>query len=101
MTRDDVLRMAREADDAVPNEAWHTAKINRKSNAVQMIPDDFLVAFAALVAAEEREACAKVCDEAERNYLEDDEHDDFAWDAANVCAAAIRARAVDQPSPAL
>ena len=44
--------------------------------------------FAALVAAAEREACAKVCD-AEQQKNEDDGA--FMWEAKN-CAAAIRAR---------
>jgi hypothetical protein len=54
MTRDDIIRMAREADNI---------------NCDCCLPDpdeefmeDFLVAFAALVAAHEREACALVCD---------------------------------------
>lgn len=55
MTRDDIIRMAREADiidfrDA--DDDPHTA---------QMV--EFLARFAALVAAAEREACAKVCDD--------------------------------------
>ena len=40
---------------------------------------DELEAFAALVAAHEREECAKVCEEP-------------GWNAANWCAKAIRAR---------
>jgi len=98
MTRDDVLRMAREADDAVPNEAWHTAKINRKSNAVQMIPDDFLVAFAALVAAAERERIA--------SYLKSDDFadkyvdlgGDIAWSTVLKDADAIVTGLVVQPT---
>ena len=39
--------------------------------------------FAALVAAVEREVCAKVCDEADK---------DSDWPIAANCAAAIRAR---------
>ena len=49
MTQDEIIRMAREAGD------WNgqTAEFN----------DVGLERFAALVAAHEREACAKVCDE--------------------------------------
>jgi hypothetical protein len=75
MNRDDIIRMAREAmylnGDNVPS--WHE-----------------LERFADLVAAAEREACAKVCEEKAK-----------AWKAAGYfgstadygeCAAAIRAR---------
>ena len=55
MTRDDIIRMAREAEMGEPlelgvNDYWavFTSDLER---------------FAALVAAAEREACAKVCDD--------------------------------------
>ena len=69
MTRDDIIRMAREAGLAnrgVFAEYW------------EGWPEQ-LERFAALVAAAEREACAKVCEEP-------------GWNAANWCAKAIRAR---------
>lgn len=63
--------------------------------------DDFTrYEFAALVAQSEREACAKVCEEIQAEYLDDTESDDFAWDAAKRCEEAIRERAVDQPKDA-
>jgi hypothetical protein len=53
-----------------------------------------LEAFAKLVAAKEREACAKVCD---------DKHDTWRWDnepdsasGPRDCATAIRARSGEQ-----
>lgn len=49
--------------------------------------DDGLKRFAALVAAAEREACAKVCDYQITRWT-----DDRARYAAGECAAAIRAR---------
>jgi hypothetical protein len=65
MNRDDIIRMARDAGDD-----WeHTLPQDRA----------FLERFAALVAAAEREACAKVCEEP-------------GWNAANWCATRIRAR---------
>ena len=68
MTRDDIIRMAREAG-FVGMDGEHGA----------------LRRFAALVAAAEREACAKVCEEW------------GAWNnVAADCAAAIRARG-DKP----
>ena len=42
-----------------------------------------IMRFAELVRADEREACAKVCDEADK---------DSDWPTAANCAAAIRAR---------
>ena len=77
MNREDIIRMARDTDLLV----------------VTPIPDDSvfvadLERFAALVAAAEREACAKVCEErmtywhrGDPNIYEDE-----------MCAAAIRAR---------
>ena len=68
MNRDDVTRIAREAG-FVGMDGDHGA----------------LRRFAALVAAAEREACAKVCDE---------RADEDKWEGcyANACAEAIRAR---------
>jgi len=63
MTREDIIRMAREAD------VYCTTR--------QPTLDAMLERFAALVAAAEREACAKVCED--------------AW-TRHACAAAIRAR---------
>ena len=64
MTRDDVIRMAREAGFQE-----YLMRVYRAEEGVHH--------FAALVAAAEREACAKVCDK--------------LWSAAE-CAEAIRAR---------
>ena len=65
MTKDDIIRMAREAEFG---------------EFVNMITNP-LERFAALVAAHEREECAKVCEEP-------------GWNAANWCAKHIRARGV-------
>jgi hypothetical protein len=62
MTRDDIIRMAKEAGYL----AWHI--------------DPRAERFAALVAAAEREACAKVCDD-----------EATIEGVAQRCAAAIRA----------
>ena len=67
MSRDDIIKLAREAGDDVE----HTLPSDL----------DFLERFAALVAATEREACARVCDEMSgSDYL------------PHQCAVAIRAR---------
>ncbi len=73
MNRDDVIRMAREAgfDFNLLGATFTSGYL-----------DQHLERFAALVAAAEREACAKVC-EAEGERV------DASWVS---CAAAIRAR---------
>ena len=71
MNREDLIRMAREAgltDESFERD-WYVFQIER---------------FAALVAAAEREACAKVCEE--------QEDDGGEWDIQQQCANAIRAR---------
>jgi len=71
MTKDDVIRMAREAGiDSMP------ADYHYRSPYYAGTPEE-LERFAALVAAAELEACAKVCDK--------------LWSAAE-CAEAIRKR---------
>jgi len=76
MTREDIIRMARKAGDSLDKE-W-------------------LVRFAAIIAAAEREACAKVCDkwyevacsyESERRT-----HHYIMGKGARECAHAIRTR---------
>ncbi len=78
MTREDIIRMAREAgfsDTTNPFVAWGASweQVER---------------FAALVAAAEREACAKVCDAVQKKNEDDGA---WMWEARN-CAAAIRSR---------
>ena len=86
MNRDDIIRMAREAGAI-------TGLIGR-----WVFEDaEQLERFAALVAAAEREACAKVCEEECSDPYEDfknyeDTHTDGWMDGCNSCAAAIRAR---------
>jgi len=73
MTRNDIIRIAREARIATPDEA---------------MPN--LERFAALVADEEREACAKVCDSLGGDI--DPRDPDEVRLAANSLADAIRKR---------
>ena len=79
MNRDDVIRMAREA-------GMPPVEITSDKPVLYPVPDA-IQRFAALVAAAEREACAKVCEGG--SFLHDD-----APDArfGKACAAAIRAR---------
>ena len=72
MTRDDIIRMAREAGFA--------------DGVVEIVGLEGFANLAALVAAAEREACAKVC---EARYMGDNNREDAE---ARRCAAAIRAR---------
>jgi hypothetical protein len=74
MTRDDIIKMAREAGATVSS--FHGRFV--------MYPDD-IERFAALVAAAEREACARVCDVLSV-------HPKYASDITKLAAQAIRAR---------
>ena len=82
MDRDDIIRMAREAG-AKPShnpEEWDIFKIS----------DTDLERFAALVAAHEREECAKVC---EAGVVQTNNWDASDWNqACKIRAAAIRKR---------
>lgn len=72
MTKEDIIKMAREAGILVPGYRDHIEHMER---------------FAALVATAEREACAQVCEE---NADDDSEGE---WDSACInCAYHIRAR---------
>jgi len=79
MTKDDIIRMAREAGGSFEElplcDAW------------LFYEEEYLERFAALVAAAEREACAKVCDVFAKHVGYAD-----AKEAADTCADAIRAR---------
>jgi len=69
MDREDIIRMAREA--GLDPDLWNYT--------------DAFECFAVLVAAHEREACAKVCDVLAV-------HPEYASDITKVAAQAIRAR---------
>ena len=81
MTRDDIISMAREADQGHAG-----SECDQFGGGIVSVST--LERFAALVAAAEREACAKVCEGFKQGnsatYIDDD------W--ADMCAAAIRAR---------
>lgn len=80
MNRDDVIRLAREADDGFQN--------NDGDLPDAIVGLESIERFAALIAAAEREVCAKVCDDLEREAYE------LFPDGPGPknCAAAIRAR---------
>ena len=83
MTRDEIIRMAREAGFD-PHDMSCDFTCNLRD----------IERFAALVAAAEREACANVCDE---------RSDADGWEGcyADQCAAAIRARREPKVEPLL
>ena len=74
--RDQIIDLAREAS---PDMTWYAATEDPTQVATEEL--EFLERFAALVAAHEREACAKVC-----------ETDELCCKCGDECAAAIRAR---------
>ena len=78
MTRDDVIRMAREAGDDVE----HTLPSDL----------DFLERFASIVAAAEREACAKAIENSIGQIPDTSEWADGYIQAAKDIAEGIRAR---------
>ena len=79
MTRDDIIRMAREVDlhERVKDGVGYVVRIPNLEK---------LERFAALVAAAEREACAKVCFEMAQR------HNDIRSAALEMASECIRAR---------
>ena len=77
MTRDEIIKMA--------------AEIWNAGSSFPIPSSDDVLRFAALVAAAEREACARVCDMLPM-YGPDDETADWYGYALADCAKAIRAR---------
>ncbi len=86
MTRDDIIKLAREAGiDSMPADYTYRSSYYAGTS-------DEIERFAALVAAAEREACAKVCDQkVDAEYATGKvDHNEMGWTQA--CAIAIRAR---------
>ncbi len=81
MNREDIIKLAREAAPCCENEGLVCFDHNE------------LERFAALVAAAEREACAKVCEELRFSALGPSAEAKYQRD---LCAKAIRARAVHE-----
>lgn len=113
MTRDDIIKMAREAgaelnsdlpdwsfeDDQLESFAAIVAAAEREKVAAWMIArgyatghgntiEELLQELDWQVREQEREACAKVCDAVQKKNEDDGA---YMWEARN-CAAAIRAR---------
>ena len=81
MTRDDIIKLALEA--GFEEYEWSSLSGDSELDQTLQVGEypvgEAVFKFAALVAAAEREACAKVCEEP-------------GWNAANWCAKQIRAR---------
>ena len=83
MTKDDIIKLAREAGFLIDT---HSQKYQPNCIlSTHGLIDENLQRFANLVVADEREACAKVCDEINNDY--DGEEVSASW-----IATAIRSR---------
>lgn len=89
MTNDDIIRMARESLEERDGYYYYDYTYKQIHWWGEV---DAIVEFAKLVAAAEREACAKVCDEkVDAEYATGKvDHNEMGWTQA--CAIAIRAR---------
>ena len=86
MTQDEIIQMAEKAGFAIQelgDKTCHVVVYNFQDSETDVTKE--LECFADLVAAHEREACAKVCEK--RSHRNDD--------MGAICAAAIRARGQD------
>ena len=92
MTRDDIIRMAREAGLPIFDTAAvaHDPAEQAMADIVTKVWHDSAERFAALVAAAEREACARVCDNIAADHALHDSN--ISAGAAEDCAELIRAR---------
>jgi len=89
MDREEIIRMAREAGLRVGTNLSGVVLVGSPAEiGLAHLTIEELERFAALVAAHEREACAKVCDAVQKKNEDDGA---WMWEARN-CAAAIRAR---------
>jgi hypothetical protein len=82
MNRDDIIRIAMEAFGAEHELFWMNGT------------DEYLERFANLVAAAEREACAKMCEafSVDRGMIRDETLKTGVFSGASMCALAIRER---------
>jgi hypothetical protein len=81
MNRNDIIRIAQDAGLHIATDV----------NWMPIIGLEYAERFAKLVAQHEREACAKVCDEAS-GAAKNVDPQGFVWKAVKECAYAIRAR---------
>jgi hypothetical protein len=84
MNREQIIRMAREA--GASTEIKHVTVGN--GDGIVFTPDE-LARFASLVRADEREACANLCEDSHQEY---EQYTGRPLPLNYTCAAAIRAR---------
>lgn len=88
MTKEDIVRMAQEAGLCVGTNLSGVVLVGAPAEiGLAHLTIEELERFSALVAAGEREACAKVCDEQEEVFQKY-----YAKGLPSLCAVAIRAR---------
>ena len=85
MTQDEIIEMARQA-------ASHGVETHPSGEVSYVFYNEHLMSFAKLVAAKEREACAKVCEELRDDWLRGLGRYEFMGEGADYCADEIRAR---------
>lgn len=91
MTQDEIIEMAKQAWIS-EQEAQLITEFDMAYISCTYLTD--LVAFAKLVAAKEREACANLCQSMHKEWVKD-EHGDIGIAEPSDCAKAIRARSGD------
>jgi len=84
LNRDDILRMAREVAGVTYPAGMAEVKIG--------MSEEHLERFAALVAAAEREACAKLCEQPIDEIQITDDCSELVYMGGKECAFAIRER---------
>jgi len=90
MTRDDIIKLAREAGLKVGTNISGVTLVGSPSTpGIAHLDIDEMHRFAALVAEQEREACAKLCESLKPTMRA---YDHRFWDACHESSAAIRAR---------
>ena len=87
MTQDEIIEMARQAHRKLVTEIYvgHMGQLDPWTI-------ELLKIFDKLVAAKEREACAKVCDSFYLSWIGIQGRYEFMGEGASECAGAIRAR---------
>ena len=90
MTRDDIIKLAREAGLTERNR--HSEIVVRHSNGSWVDVEQVLTRFARLVSAAEREACAALCDDIAQEEQGKFDRDYSREDTAEELAVLIRAR---------
>jgi hypothetical protein len=87
MIQDEIIEMAEQAGMTQDGDMWFSF-----GKGDMDVEHKHLVAFAKLVAAKEREACAEICDSFYLSWIDIQGRYEFMGEGASECAGAIRAR---------